>query len=228
MSTATPIDSASPATMPVDVWSDVICPWCCIGRAHLQSALEQFEHGNDVVVTWRSFELDPHASTQQDVTIDEHLSRKYGISTDEVARMQQAVTQRAAQAGLEFRLERTHPTNTFDAHRLLHLARESGRQEEVTGRFFRGYFTEGAAIGDPAMLATLAEEAGLDPDEIADVLGSDRYADAVRADEDQARAYGVTGVPFFVIDGRYGVAGAQPVDQLLAALRQAWADRPAA
>lgn len=214
--------------MAVDVWSDVVCPWCCIGRAQLETALSQFEHADDVVVTWRSFELDPHAATSQDMTIDEHLQRKYGISAAEVAAMQANVTARAASAGLEFNLQSTHPTNTFDAHRLLHLARETDRQDALKGRLFRAYFTEGRPIGDPAVLAALSVEIGLDPIEVADVLATDRFADAVRADEAQARAYGVTGVPFYVIDARYGVAGAQPVEQLLAALQQAWADRAVA
>lgn len=221
--TTTAPGSATPTPMPVDVWSDVVCPWCCIGRAHLEAALEVFEH--PVHVTWRSFELDPHAQSRQDVTISEHLARKYGISDAEVAAMQANVTSRAAQAGLDFNLDGTHPTNTFDAHRLLHLARETGRQDVLKGRLFRAYFTDGERIGDPAVLAAVAAEVGLDPAEVADVLSSDRYADAVRADEAQAAAYGVTGVPFYVIDGRYGVAGAQPVDHLVSALSQAWADR---
>ena len=214
--------------MPVDVWSDVVCPWCCIGRAQLLIALDQFEHADDVVVTWRSFELDPHAATSQDITITEHLQHKYGISTAQVQSMQENVTARAAQAGLEFHLEATHPTNTFDAHRLLHLARQAGLQDAVKGRLFRAYFTEGERIGAPEVLAALAVEAGLDPVDVADVLATDRFADAVRADEEQARAYGVTGVPFYVIDGRYGIAGAQPVEHLLAVLRQAWSERAAA
>lgn len=216
---------ASSTAMSVDVWSDVVCPWCCIGRAHLETALAQFEHADDVVVTWRSFELDPNAATDQTITINEHLRRKYGISADEVAAMQENVTARAAQAGLEFHLDGTHPTNTFDAHRLLHLAREGGRQDALKGRLFRAYFTEGERIGDPAVLAALAVEAGLDEAAVADVLATDRFADAVRADEEQARAYGVSGVPFYVIDERYGVAGAQPVEHLLAVLQQAWTER---
>lgn len=214
--------------MSVDVWSDVVCPWCCIGRAQLQTALAQFEHADDVVVTWRSFELDPQATTSPDITVNEQLQRKYGITAAEVAAMQDNVTARAAQAGLEFNLDATHPTNTFDAHRLLHLARESDRQDALKGRIFRAYFTEGQRIGDPDVLAALATEAGLDAEEVSDVLATDRFAEAVRADEEQARAYGASGVPFFVVDERYGVAGAQPVEQLLAVLRQAWSERTAA
>lgn len=209
----------------VDVWSDVVCPWCCIGRAHLLTALSAFEHADEVEVTYHSFELDPSAPPVAEGTLAEQLQRKFGVSAAEIDAMQDQVAQRAASVGLDFRLDIARPGSTFDAHRLLHLARATGHQEALTDRLFRAYFSEGAAIGDPATLAQLAAEAGIDPDAVAEVLASDRFADAVRADEATAGSLGVSGVPFFVIDRRYGVAGAQPSDHLLGALRQAWTER---
>lgn len=211
--------------MTVEVWSDVVCPWCCIGREHLALALAQFEHADDVDVLWRSFELDPGAPPVRTETLAEQLGAKYGVGPDEVASMFDDVTERAAQLGLDFRFDIARSGNTFDAHRLLHLARASGRQDALKGRLLRAYFSEGEAIGDHDTLVRLAEEAGLDGTEARAVLDGDRFADDVRADEAEARSLQVGGVPFFVIDRRYAVAGAQPPDQLLGALRRAWADR---
>jgi len=214
--------------MVVEVWSDVVCPWCCIGRAHLALALEDFEHADDVHVVWRSFELDPGAPAVQASSLAEQLGAKYGVGPDEVALMFDDVTERAAQLGLDFRFDIARSGNTFDAHRLLHLARESGLQDRLKGRLLTAYFTEGQAIGDRGTLSRLAVDAGLDADEVDDVLDGDRFAADVRADEQEARAMQVTGVPFFVIDRRYAVAGAQPPAQLLGALRRAWSERAAA
>lgn len=213
--------------MPVEVWSDVVCPWCCIGRAHLLLALAEFEHGESVEVTWRSFELDPAAPAIATAPLAEQLQRKYGGTAADIEAMFEGVTARAAAVGLDFRFDRAQSGNTVDAHRLLHLARGTGQQDELKDRLFRAYFTEGEAIGDPETLARLAKEAGLDPSEVDDVLATNRYHDEVRADEAEARALQVTGVPFFVIDRRYAVAGAQPTEVLVGALREAWAEREA-
>jgi len=214
--------------MVVEVWSDVVCPWCCIGRAHLGLALADFEHADDVEVVWRSYELDPAAPAMPTETLTEQLAVKFGVGPEQVADMFDGVAERAAQVGLDFHFDIARPGNTVDAHRLLHLARESGLQDRLKGRLFTAYFSEGQPIGDPATLARLAVEAGLDADEVADLLAGDRFTAEVRADEQEARALQVTGVPFFVIDRRYAVAGAQPPDQLLGALRRAWAERQAA
>lgn len=211
--------------MPVEVWSDVVCPWCCIGRAHLKAALTEFEHGDAVQVTWRSFELDPGAPRVATDSLAQQLQRKYGGTPADIEQMFAGVTARAASVGLDFRFHIAQSGNTVDAHRLLHLARATGQQDELKDRLFTAYFTEGEAIGDPDTLARLAKEAGLDPVEVADVLATDRYLDEVRADEAEARALQVTGVPFFVIDRRYAVAGAQPTEVLVGALREAWATR---
>jgi predicted DsbA family dithiol-disulfide isomerase len=220
-------DTMPTDTMPVEVWSDVVCPWCCIGRAHLKQALGEFEHADAVEVTWRSFELDPTAPAQATEPLAEQLGRKYGGTPADIQAMFAGVTARAAAVGLDFRFDSAQPGNTVDAHRLLHLARESGRQDQLKERFFTAYFTEGEAIGDPDTLARLAKQAGLDPTEVDDVLATDRYLDAVRADEAEARELQVSGVPFFVIDRRYAVAGAQPTEVLVGALRRAWAEREA-
>jgi predicted DsbA family dithiol-disulfide isomerase len=213
--------------LPVEVWSDVVCPWCCIGRAHLQAAVAEFEHGAAVDVTWRSFELDPGAPPVATASLAEQLGRKYGAAPSDIEAMFGSVTARAAAVGLDFRFDRAQSGNTVDAHRLLHLARASGRQDELKERLFTAYFTEGEAIGDPGTLSRLAKQAGLDPSEVDAVLATDRYLDEVRADEAEARALQVTGVPFFVIDRRYAVAGAQPTGVLVGALRAAWAEREA-
>lgn len=213
--------------MPVEVWSDVVCPWCCIGRAHLLLALDEFEHGESVEVTWRSFELDPAAPAIATASLAEQLARRYGGTPADIEAMFAGVTARAAAVGLDFRFDRAQSGNTVDAHRLLHLARATGQQDQLKDRFFAGYFTEGEAIGDPETLARLAKEVGLDPSEVDEVLSTDRYLDEVRSDEAEARALQVTGVPFFVIDRRYAVAGAQPTAVLVGALREAWAEREA-
>lgn len=214
--------------MVVEVWSDVVCPWCCIGRASLQAALADFEHAADVEVVWRSFELDPTAPAMQTESLADQLAAKYGVGPEEVAGMFDDVRERAVPLGIDLRFDIARSGNTFDAHRLLHLARATGHQDALKGRLFLAYFTEGEPIGDRGTLARLAVEVGLDPDQVAAVLDGDAFAEEVRADEAEARALQVTGVPFFVIDRRYGVAGAQPVAQLLGALRQAWSDRQAA
>ena len=219
----TPPQSYGENIVKVEIWSDVVCPWCAIGKARFEAALERFEHRDDVEVVWRSFELDPTAPRELREPLAEHLAAKYGVSVAEAVGMQDRMTSVAAAEGLTFRFDIARSGNTFDAHRLLHLAAEQGRQHELKERLLQAYLAEGEAIGDPDALVRLAAEAGLDKDEAADVLAGVRYADAVRADEAQARAYGISGVPFFVIDGAYGVSGAQPPEALLEVLNTAWA-----
>ena len=209
--------------MLVEIWSDVACPWCYLGKRRFERALEGFEHRSDVEVRWRSFELDPSAPPVRDGDPVQRLADKYGMSRAEAAAANDRLTRFATEAGLEYHLDKLRSGNTFDAHRLLHLAADKGIQDDVKERFLRAYFTETEPIGDHTALARVAVDAGLEPDDVEAVLASDRYADAVRADEAQATAYGITGVPFFVLDGKYGVSGAQPSDVLLQALRQAWA-----
>jgi predicted DsbA family dithiol-disulfide isomerase len=211
----------------IEVWSDVVCPWCAIGRARLQRALATFAHRGAVAVRWRSFELDPSAPPAVHGAYVDRLARKYGTSKDQAQAMIDRVTAQGAAEGLTFRFDLAQPGNTFDAHRLLHLAADRGVQDAVKGRLMTGYLSDGAAIGDPGTLARLAAVAGLDASEVTSVLGSDAYADAVRADERQARAFAISGVPFFVIDRRYGIAGAQPTGVLQQVLTQAWSEATA-
>jgi predicted DsbA family dithiol-disulfide isomerase len=208
----------------VEIWSDVVCPWCAIGKRRFDKALAGFAHRDEVEVSYHSFELDPDAPHEQEGDLSDHLAAKYGVSREQAEAMLRQMTETAAADGWDFRFERARRGNTFDSHRLLHLAAEQGVQDAVKERFFRAYFEEAEPIADHDTLARLAAEAGVDQDEARAVLASDRYAEAVRADERQARAYGVTGVPFFVVDRKYGVSGAQPAEALLEVLDTAWAD----
>jgi predicted DsbA family dithiol-disulfide isomerase len=209
----------------VEIWSDVVCPWCAIGKHRFEKALSRFAHRDEVEVSFHSFELDPDAPHEQDGDLADHLAAKYGMSRERAEEMHRQTTATAAEDGWDFHFERARRGNTFDAHRLLHLAAERSVQDAVKERLFRGYFTEGEQIADHATLARLGSEAGLEADEAREVLGSDRYADAVRADQRQAQAFGITAVPFFVVDRKYGVAGAQPPDSLLQVLETAWAEQ---
>jgi predicted DsbA family dithiol-disulfide isomerase len=211
--------------MQIEIWSDVVCPWCAIGKRRLEGALARFEHTDDIDVVWRSFELDPSAPATIDVDLVERLATKYGVSRAEAEAMNARVSGIAAEEGLAFRLDIAKPGNTFDAHRLLHLAAVHGRQGAVGERLIVGYQAEGQPIADHDTLTRLAVEGGLDEAEVRAVLASDRYADAVRADEAEARELGVRGVPFFVFDRRYAVSGAQPSDVLLEVLEQAWREQ---
>jgi len=211
--------------MQVEIWSDVVCPWCYVGKRRFEQALEKFEHADDVTVTYRAFELDPHAPAERTGDHDEHLARKYGLSVDRARQLNAQMTETAAGEGLEFRFDRMRGGNTFDAHRLLHLAAEHGKQLELKERLLRATFTDGEPIGERDTLARLATDVGLDADEVRNVLDTDAHVDAVRADEQQAVAYGITGVPFFVVDGKYGVSGAQPADVLLQVLQRAYDER---
>ena len=208
--------------MNVEIWSDVVCPWCYIGKRRFERAVASFGHPDEVTVTYRSFELDPDAPAQRTGTQAEHLARKYGMTIAQAEQTGQQMTQRAAADGLEFRFDLIRGGNTFDAHRLLHLAKDYGLQPEVKERLLRATFTEGLPIADKPTLARLAADAGLPAAQVQAAMHGDAYADAVRADERQAARYGITGVPFFVADGKYAVSGAQPPEVLLQLLRRAY------
>ncbi|MES1246525.1 MAG: DsbA family oxidoreductase [Actinomycetota bacterium] len=212
--------------MRVDVWSDIVCPWCYIGKRRLEQAIARFSEPVEVV--YHSFELDPSAPAVATESTQQHLASTYGMTVEQAVAAQKRVSDIAATEGLDYRLAETTWGNSFDAHRLLQLARTQGVQEQAKERLMRAYFTEAEAIGDPSVLRRLSAEAGLDAGEAASVLEGDAYADAVRDDERRAAELGIHGVPFFVIDGRYAVEGAQPADLLLSALQRAQADRLAA
>lgn len=209
--------------MKIDIWSDVVCPWCYIGKRRFESALERFAHRDQVEVTWHSFELDPGAPRHTPGNLNDMLARKKGISPAQAAAMNAQVTALAAQEGLDYKLNQAQQGNSFDAHRLIHLAARHNLQAAAKERLLRAYFTEGLLISDTDTLVKLGAELGLPADEVRSMLTSGAYADEVRADERQASAYGISGVPFFVIDEQYGVSGAQSSELFLDALEQIWA-----
>ena len=211
--------------MRVDVWSDVVCPWCFIGLANLEAALDGFEHGDEVEVVLHSFELDPNAPRRDDTPLEELLARKYGSSLDEVRVQQDRITALGAERGIDFRFEQAVRGSSFDGHRLLHLARERGDQLALKHRLGQAYFTDGQCLGDHDVLRKAAVDVGLDPTEVDEVLDGDRYAAEVRQDEEAAREIGVAGVPFFVIDGRFGLPGAQPAEALQRSMERTWPER---
>lgn len=209
--------------MIVEIWSDIACPWCHVGKRRFERALEQFEHPDAVDVVWRSFELDPSAPRRHGVPATELLARKYGVPVAQAEAMNARLSGEAAKEGLAFALDRVQVGSMFDAHRLLHFAATSGRRDALVERLFAAYLEEGEAIGEPEVLVRLAAQVGLDAEAGRAVLASDRYAADVRRDEARAQAYGISGVPFFAVDARYGVSGAQPAEVLLEALGHTWA-----
>lgn len=213
--------------MQVEIWSDVVCPWCYLGKKRFERALAAFEHRDQVQVVYRSFELDPAAPQGVTTPTVERLAEKYGMSPAQADHAQRQMEERAAADGLTFRMAGLHSGSTRDAHRLLQLAKEAGRQDELMERLHRAYFTDQESIFDHESLTRLATEAGLDPDDVAAVLATDRYAEHVDTDEQMAQALGATGVPLFVINRKYGISGAQPEKTIASVLERAWAEIPA-
>jgi predicted DsbA family dithiol-disulfide isomerase len=208
----------------VEIWSDVVCPWCYVGKRQFEDALSRFGHADQVTVEWRSFELDPDSPARVGLPMSTILQRKYGMTAEQADAANQKMTALAASVGLEYHLADVQVGNTFDAHRLIHLAATHGLGDAMKERLFHAYFTEGQSPSGHDTLVRLAEEVGLDPEEVRTVLDSDAFAADVRRDEARAGALGVSGVPFFVIDEAFGVSGAQPADVLLGALERAWSE----
>jgi len=211
----------------LDVWSDIACPWCYIGKRRLESALAAFPERENVDVVWHAFELDPSAPRERDAT-ESHAARiakKYGKSLSEAEKMIQRVTDVAADDGLQFRFDIARSGNTFDAHRLVRLGAEHGLQGALKERLLAAYFSHGESVGNTEVLQRIGVEAGLDSKEVSELLASDRFAAEVRADEAAAQKIGISGVPFFVMGGKFGVSGAQPAELLLSALNEAWAQQ---
>lgn len=209
-------------SMTVEIWSDIACPWCYIGKRRFATALEQFDRKDEVQVIWRSFELDPsaeHSHQHAGMTEAQLLSERKGLPEDQVKQMFAQVTEVAAGEGLAYDFDRVVPANTFDAHRLVHLAGEHGA--EVVERLMSAHFEHGRVVDDLDVLADIAAEAGLDREQIRAALDTDQGAGEVRADEAEAQALGVSGVPFFVADRRLAVSGAQPAEVFAQLLAQA-------
>jgi predicted DsbA family dithiol-disulfide isomerase len=213
--------------MKIEIWSDIACPWCAIGKRRFERALDGFEPRHAVEVIWRSFELDPAAPPRRELSQPAHLAGKYGVTLTQAQAMNARMSAEAAKEGLRFDLDRARVGNTFDAHQLIHFAGAHGRRDEIVDRLFRAYLGEGRAIGEREVLVEIAAEAGLDPEAARTMLASDAYAAAVRADEARARVFGISGVPFFAIDERVGVSGAQPPEVLLGVLQEAWRESAA-
>ena len=212
--------------MHVEIWSDIACPWCYVGKRRFEAAIAGYEHRDEVTVTWRSFELDPGAPAERQGDYASHLARKYGMSRDEALAMHDRMTETAAGEGLDFRFDIARAGNTFDAHRIVHLAAAHGAQDAMKERLMRAYLTEGELISDAETLERLALEVGLPVDDVREVLDTDRYTAEVRADERTAAQLGISAVPFFVVDRAIGASGAHPPAQLLELLRQARAQNP--
>jgi predicted DsbA family dithiol-disulfide isomerase len=205
--------------MKIDIWSDVACPYCYIGKRHLEAALAQFPHKDQVQVVWHNFELDPDAPAETKENQYEVVARKYGVSPGQAKEMTARVLASATGAGLAIDFDKVIPTNTFDAHRLIQLAASQGRQDEMEEGLFRAYFTEGRHIGQKASLLTIAAEIGIDA---TATLNSDDYTAEVRKDEEEAQTLGINGVPFFVFDYKYAISGAQPVNVFAQTLQKVW------
>ena len=211
--------------MRIDVWSDVACPWCYVGKRNLEAALDELAL-DEVEVRWRAFELDPSAPASSSLNMAEVLSRKYGVSAEQAAQMNAQMTQTAAAVGLEYHLDTAQLGNSFDAHRLAKLADERGLGGEMTERLFAAHFTENLLISDRDTLLALAVEVGIDAEDAAAVLDSDAYGDEVRGDEEFASDAGFSGVPTYVIDGKLAIPGAQPPDVLIRLLGRMAANLP--
>ncbi|MGC5223177.1 DsbA family oxidoreductase [Micromonospora sp. DT81.3] len=212
----------------IDVWSDIACPWCYIGKRNLEKGLAETSGDDDapiVEVTFHSFELSPDTPVEFEGDELDFLAGHKGIPREQVRQMLDNVTSIAKAAGLEYRFDLLHHTNTVKAHELLHFAKAHGLQYELEERLMSAYFTEGRHLGRIEELVALASDVGLNPDAARQALESSEYVEAVRADQAQAAAYGINGVPFFVIDGKYGVSGAQPPEAFAQVARQVWAER---
>jgi predicted DsbA family dithiol-disulfide isomerase len=209
----------------VEIWSDIACPWCYVGKRRFEAALAQFEHRDDVHVTWRAFELDPDAPREREGDRAQRLADKYGMSLDQAQAAERQLTEVAAGEGLDFRFDLARSGNTFDGHRIVHLAERHELQDAMKERLLRAYFSEGELIGDPETLVRLAVEVGLPEAEVRQTLDAGDLADDVREEEAMARQLGISAVPTFVVDRALGASGAHPADQLLDLLRQGWANR---
>ncbi len=221
----TTLSSPSTDKIRVDIWSDIACPWCYIGKRRFESALAQFPQREQVEVVWHSFELDPAAAPLNPISMRDGLAMKYRRTPTEAQGMLDSMTRTAADEGLDYHFGDVKLANTFLAHQLIHFAAAQGQQDAMKERLLRAYMTEGQNVNDLGTLERLAAEVGLDAGAARAALEAGTYAQAVRYDETQAQQMGINGVPFFVLGGKYGVNGAQAPETLLGALQQVWAEQ---
>jgi predicted DsbA family dithiol-disulfide isomerase len=209
--------------MKIEVWSDFVCPFCYIGKRRLEEALAEFPHKDQVEVVYKSFELDQNAPLNSGKTIDEALASKYGMTIEQAKEANAGIGQQAKSAGLTFRFDEMKPTNTFDAHRLAKFAKTHGKEATMTENLLYAYFTNNKDLGDHQILADLAEASGLERQKALEVLGDkSSYAAEVRKDEGIAQQYGISGVPYFVINQKYAISGAQRAETFAGALQKVW------
>lgn len=228
METTQTIQTTIPVTakMKVEVWSDIMCPFCYIGKRHYEAALKQFADSSNVEIVWKSFQLDPTTPEHFDkkMSINEYLSERKGISVSQAKAMNNQVAQMAKEAGLNYNLDNAVISNSFKAHRVIQLAKTKGLGDAIEERLFKAYFTEGKDFGDTATLIALGKEIGLSEADVNTALTNDDYAYKVKQDIQEAQTLGVSGVPFFVFDRKYGVSGAQPVDVFVQTLQKSFAE----
>jgi protein disulfide-isomerase len=210
--------------MKVEIWSDIMCPFCYIGKRRFEAALSAFEFSDKVSVEWHSFQLDPDIQHGHGKNLYEYLSERKGISLEQSVDMHRHVTEMAKEAGLDYHFDKAVVANSFDAHRLIQLAKTAGKGDEAEERLFHAYFTEGKDVSDHKVLAELGKDIGLTGEQVNVALNDDKYARKVRDDIDEAAQLGIRGVPFFIFNRKYAVSGAQPEETFLQALRQSFAD----
>lgn len=209
--------------MKIEVWSDFVCPFCYIGKRRLEEAINQFPQREQIEVEFKSFELDPNAPKNSGMSIHEALASKYGMSIEQAKEANVGVGQQAATVGLTFNFEQMKPTNTFDAHRLAKYAKTVGKEKEITEKLLYGYFTESKNLSDHETLADIAESVGISRDAALEVLQDETaYSHDVRIEEEVARQYRITGVPYFIINQKYAISGAQPLETFQGALQKVW------
>lgn len=213
--------------MRIDIWTDIVCPWCYIGKRQFENALAKFEHAKDVEIVFHSFELDPQAKTDAGMDSYDLLAKKYGVSRERSKEMHDQVAERAAGEGLTYNMDKLIPTNSFNAHRLIQLAGKHGKQAAVVENLSAAYLTNGRHIGSSETLLEVAAQTGLDSAEVKAMLQGDAYAQDVRADEEMAQKIGIRGVPFFVVNNKYGLSGAQGTATFLEVLQKTWDEMPA-
>lgn len=210
--------------MKIEVWSDYVCPFCYIGKRRLEEALEQFPQADQVEVEFKSFELDPNAPTDDSRTIYEALATKYGMPIEQAKGTTAQVAAQAREVGLDYDFENMVVTGTLDSHRLTHYAKTVGKEKELSEALLQAYFVDAKHIGNHDVLLEIATSVGLDSDAVRDVLTTDVYTEEVRAEEKRASDLGITGVPFFVFDNKYGVSGAQPTEVFTQVLEKVWSE----